>query len=296
LPNNSGTGGNALASVDCLTATACTGVGDAVVDGVDQTLVETGAGEPAVTTTTSFDDSSAGVTYDTWSSVADPTANGGTYVMSGTKAAKATFTFSGSQVTWVTRKGPNQGIAAVTIDGVKEAAVNLYSKTAQAVDQTYSGLAAGTHTLVVTVTGRKAAASTGTNVAVDAFTVGATTVQEYSSAISYDSWRDVALAAAFDGSYHVNQKGGATATFVFSGTSVQWITATGPSFGTAVVTIDGVNEGTVDLYAAKTQRQVAESYGSLSAGTHTIVIAPTGSHNTLSAGGSVVIDGFTVGS
>jgi hypothetical protein len=296
MSSDSGTGGNALASVDCTTATACTAVGDAVNEGVDQTLVETGAGEPAVTTTATFDDSSAGVTYDTWSSVADATANGGTYVMSGTKTAKATYTFSGPQVTWVTRKGPNQGIAAVTVDGVKEAGVNLYSKTAQAFDQTYSGLAAGTHTLVVTVTGRRAVASSGTNVAVDAFTVGATTVQEYSSTISYDSWRDVALAAAFDGSCHVNQKGGASATFVFSGTSAQWITATGPSFGTAVVTIDGINEGTVDLYTAKTHRQVAETYGSLSAGTHTIVIAPTGSHNALSAGGSVVVDGFTVAS
>lgn len=296
MSSNSGTGGNALASVDCVSATACTGVGDAVDEGVDQTLVETGAAEPAVTTTTTFDDSSTGVAYDTWGSVTDPTANGGTYVMSGTKTAKATYAFSGSAVTWVTRKGPNQGIAAVTIDGVKDAAVNLYSKTAQAFDQPYSGLAAGTHTLVITVTGRKAVASSGTNVAVDAFTVGATTVQEYSSTIGYDAWRDVALAAAFDGSYHVNQKGGATATFAFIGTSVQWITATGPSFGTAVVTIDGVDEGTVDLYSAKGHHQVAEAYGSLSPGTHTLVIAPTGSHNSLSTGGSVVIDGFTVGS
>jgi len=291
---DSGTGANALVGVSCFTSAACTAVGSWEEAGIDQTLVESGGG--ATPTATTFDDSSPSVTYDTWSSVKDASANGGTYATSGTKTAKATFTFSGGQVSWVTREGPDQGIANVTIDGAKQPSVNLYARKAQSLTKTYSGLAAGGHTIVIAVTGGKATASTGTNVAVDAFVVGGTTVQEYSSSVSYDSWREVSLSAAFDGSYRVNQKDGTCAIFVFTGTNVEWVTATGPSFGTAAVTIDGVDEGTVDLYAAKTHRRVGESYTGLAPGTHVLVIAPTGSKDPLAVGGGVVVDGFAVDS
>src|SRR6202043_721068 len=62
---------------------------------------------------TTFQDSNVGVAFDSWTGVTDATANGGTYRTSPTKGGNARFTFSGTGITWVTRKGPGAGIASV---------------------------------------------------------------------------------------------------------------------------------------------------------------------------------------
>jgi hypothetical protein len=46
---------------------------------------------------------------------------------SGTRAATATFTFTGTQLAWVADRGANLGKAVIEIDGVKQGIVNLYS-------------------------------------------------------------------------------------------------------------------------------------------------------------------------
>jgi hypothetical protein len=263
-----------------------------VDSGIDQTLVETGAAPSPASTT--YDDSAVNVAFDTWVGVSNATASGGTYRISGTKSAKAAFTFSGSAVTWITRKGPDQGIASVTIDGILKGAVNLYSGSALASSVSYSGLASGTHKLVITVTGRKGATSTGTNVVIDAFAVGASTTQDFSSAVEYDAWRGAIVTAASGGTERVDVKVGATSTLNFTGTSVQWVTATGPSSGMASVTIDGVSRGTVDLYSSTVHHKVAETYSGLALGSHSVVITVLGTRNALSKGDGVVVDAFIV--
>ncbi len=87
--------------------------------------------------------------------------------------AKATFTFTGSEVVWVSRRAPNRGIAEVWVDGVKEATVDLYAarnQYRQAVFFKDFGTP-GTHKLEVRVLGLKNALSTGTWVDVDGFIV-----------------------------------------------------------------------------------------------------------------------------
>ena len=65
-------------------------------------------------------------------------------------------------------------------------------------------------------------------------------VDDTSPKVAYDSWAEAAATS----------KNGASVSLTFTGTSIQWTTATGPAFGMARVVIDGVNEGTLDLYAS----------------------------------------------
>jgi hypothetical protein len=82
-----------------------------------------------------------------------------------------TFTVNGD-VAWVSTLGPNMGIATVQVDNGPVQTIDLYSQTtkgAQVVWQT-AGLTRGVqHKVTVKVTGTRNAASTGTEVDIDAF-------------------------------------------------------------------------------------------------------------------------------
>ena len=80
------------------------------------------------------------------------------------------LTFTGVRVDWVTVTGPSEGKATLMIDGVSIGTVDLYSSAVhwKAV-KSYSGLAYGSHTIVVKVLGTKNAAANSTSVIVDAF-------------------------------------------------------------------------------------------------------------------------------
>ena len=244
---------------------------------------------------TTIDDGSPAVSYNGWGGVLDPTANGGAYRKSSVKGDKATWTSPiTTSLTWVTRTGPDQGNARVTIDGASKGTVDLYSASAQPLSKVFSGLVSKVHTVVINVLGTKNAASTGVGVAVDAFVSGATTDQESSTNIQYDGWSATVDAKASGGSYRSASVSTATAKLTFTGTSVDWITTMGTGCGEASVTIDGVSKGTVDLYGATKKWQVPFTYGGLSPGSHTIVIQVLGQKNASSTGNKVVVDGFRV--
>jgi len=289
-PDNGSTVDNVLYGVSCWDLGNCIAAGDYMPASNYQTLIEA----YAAPTTTTYDDTSPSVSFDSWKGFADPTANGGSYRSDAKKGATATFKFSGKGVTWVTRKGPDQGIAAVTIDGKTKGNVDLYASTAASFSQSYAGLTSKTHTLVIKVTGTKNASSSNTNVAIDAFIVGLTTTQETSPKVAYDSWTGTTSSSALDGSYRSDTKAKATASLSFVGTSVTWFTATGPSEGMASVTIDGVNQGTVDLYAPSIGWQIGEVYAGLTSGPHTVVVKVLGTKNAASAGAQIAVDGFIV--
>jgi N-acetylneuraminic acid mutarotase len=248
-----------------------------------------------VNTATTYQESSPAVFCDTWGGVINDAASGGTYRSSSAKGATASFHFSGTGVTWVTRIAADQGIASVSIDGVSKGSFDLYASTPQnQVPETFSGLTSAAHKITIKVTGTKNAASTGTGVAVDAFIVGSTTIQDSSPKVAYDTWAGATSKSASGGAYRVSGKANATCGLTFSGTSVQWITATGPAYGEAEVIIDSVNKGTVDLYSPSVHWQVAETYAGLLSGTHTIVVKVLGIKNASSTGTKVVIDAFVV--
>jgi hypothetical protein len=85
---------------------------------------------------------------------------------------RATFTFTGTSVSWIGYRGPLTGMARVILDGnVISDAFDTYAATdaPQTTLFTVRGLTAGSHTLAIEVTGSKNPASAGVSIIVDAF-------------------------------------------------------------------------------------------------------------------------------
>jgi len=142
------------------------GVASRIANYMDQ-LIKKGS----VDTVTRFEDDSTGIQYTgNWSSIADGGASGGTVKQSSTIGDSASFTFTGSSITWYATKDSSQGIAEVWIDGVKKADVDLYSNTVENKQAVFSiqGLSYGTHTVEIKVTSNKNDGSSGYSVNIDA--------------------------------------------------------------------------------------------------------------------------------
>jgi GH25 family lysozyme M1 (1,4-beta-N-acetylmuramidase) len=123
-----------------------------------------------------------------------------------------------------------------------------------------------------------------------------TEVEQGSPAIAY-TWRQVRAPRAYGRSYVVERSAGATATFAFTGRSVTWYTAEGPTQGKASVSIDQHRRGTFDQYDSAWHVRVPRSFRHLGPGEHTITIRVLGVKGS-SAGTDtqVVVDAFAMGS
>jgi hypothetical protein len=243
-----------------------------------------------------FQDTDHSLRYDGWRTLFHKTSLGGAHRMSHVRGNTATFrTPKVRSVAWLTRRGPSQGKARVTIDGHPKGTFNLYSPTPSARSITFDRLALRAHTVKVKVLGAKDASSNGTWVAVDGFEVkvGSSITQESSPRIRYDSWAGVTKPAASGGSYRQSSSPSARTSLDFTGRTIKWITATGPAYGRARVVIDG-KAHTVDLYRPTRHWKVALSYTGLAKGRHHITVRPLGTKNPSSRSKSIVVDAFVV--
>lgn len=100
----------------------------------------------------------------------------GTESFAHTAGATMSVDFNGSAVRLIGPKGPNGGIADISIDGAKVASIDTYAPAKQYAQVLFTDttLPAGQHTLTVGVTGTKDAVSTDSVVSVDAADLHAT--------------------------------------------------------------------------------------------------------------------------
>jgi alpha-amylase len=96
----------------------------------------------------------------------------GTAAESNTVGAQASFTFNGRGVRWIGVRGPQTGIARITLDGQVVDDIDTYAVTEslQHVDYVVTGLSSGTHTIGIEVLGKNPM-STNFWVLIDAFDV-----------------------------------------------------------------------------------------------------------------------------
>ena len=124
------------------------------------------------------EDHSDGATRYAWASTAFGGASDLSYSFSAAHDSATAFTFSGSAIIWQYVRRSDGGIARVWIDGVDKGTVDQYGRRRKrrgapfADSVTYSGLPAGTHTILIVNTGEKSPVSYGTVVTSDAFVVG----------------------------------------------------------------------------------------------------------------------------
>ncbi len=91
----------------------------------------------------------------TWMTYADPSMSGGGNHFSGTTGAFAAVEFTGTDVTFISTKGPNRGLAEIWLDGEYQATVNEYDPAVIYQQELWSksGMPPGTHTLRVVALG-----------------------------------------------------------------------------------------------------------------------------------------------
>src|SRR5438105_3388892 len=99
--------------------------------------------------------------------------SGGTAAVSSSAGSHATLLFTGTGVSWIGLRGPQTGIARVSLDGVQAADVDTYAaaEQLQAVLFARNGLTADLHFLTIDVTGTMNPAATDAFIVVDAFDV-----------------------------------------------------------------------------------------------------------------------------
>jgi hypothetical protein len=213
-----------------------------------------------------------------------------------TAGETVTVSFRGNEIKWIGYKGPDGGIATVQLDGGTAVEVDTYSPTPKIQEVLYTATATtdGAHTLTITATGNKNAASSAARIVVDAFDVMTTAVraEENNPAVAYTGFWDRNTARVFsEGAAARAHDAGASVTFTFTGTSVSWIGARKSNGGgTAKVYLDGVFMQTVTLretYPTEAYQVVNFRVDGLPAGRHTLKIEANGD-------GHLYVDAFDV--
>jgi PKD repeat protein len=296
-----------------LTAIAADAAGNQTTSAAVTVTVANGA-SPA---TTRFEEDHAAVSAapaGAWARVGPEVAafSGGTAGAANASGATATFTFSGTAVSWIGLKCNACGIATVSLDGAAPVTVDTAgpgapgSALASEAVFSASGLdPAASHTLVITVTGETS--SSNAYVIVDAFDVAgasggaATRIEETGPGVSAaGAWtlRGAETAAFSGGSAGSANAAGSSLTLDFTGTAVSWIGLKCSACGIATVAIDGGEANAVDTAgpAAPGSPGLASepvfSASGLAAGSHRLLITVTGTTST--GGAHVIVDAFDV--
>jgi len=227
-----------------------------------------------------------------------------------TADASVTLPFRGTAISWIGYRGPDGGTALVQVDGGAPVEVDTYSPSVKYQAEVFkaTGLADANHTLKITATGQRNAASGATRIVVDAFEV-MTPGRRYEethpsitmSVLPPDAppddiphWNSNPGRVWSEGRTATSNRTGATLTFRFTGTSVSWIGCQKSSAGgMANVYIDGVLVRQVRL----TQRYPIEGYqmtvfrqDGLADGPHELTIEVTSCDKC----SYVVVDAFDV--
>lgn len=229
-----------------------------------------------------------------------PTEPIGSWKRTGTRAFEVTsdvfdstysFHFDGREAKIIGAFGPDQGMAAFSVDGGAEADVELYESTRKddAVLFATPLLPAGEHTLRVRVMRFKHPASTGYAVTLshaDA-SIPPLSINDNATGVGesrfqfHGSWSyQKGALNSFGGDSHTSYSAGDFYIVPFRGRAVRVYGTLSPSSGTAAFSVDGERETEIDLYS-QVKREDHFEYASpqLTSGPHVLKVRLTGERN-----------------
>lgn len=166
------------------------------------------------------------------------------------------LTFEGEWVGVGFREGSNGGIVEVFIDGVRQPDIDTYSPYGSSEYEVYSGLGAGTHTILLRNSSERNPLSSRNRIHFDFIDVWDGTplptgdieedVLQVYSTWNWSNWEN---AVASDGHARID---GTQRWFPFAGESVSYRAIGGTWAGEVAIRIDGELQGYYDLYATET--------------------------------------------
>ncbi|MCW2951740.1 MAG: hypothetical protein JWQ48_910 [Conexibacter sp.] len=222
-----------------------------------------------------------------------------------TSTPKASWTFTGGQVSWLAKLGPDQGKATVKIDGVTDATIDLYAPdddnwSIPVYTKTFP--TNGTHTIEVVESGTTGGRASGHAINVDGFqalTNAASVKEDGDSAVAYagSGWSTASSTASSGGVAHVSAHAGDTATVTFTGRRITWVGRLCPACGKADVSLDGTFAARVDTYGYRGPdvAQAALYQATFpTGGTHTLTVEVLGERNYDATAAIVQVDSFQV--
>ena len=121
-----------------------------------------------------IEQSNAAMTYTGhWYSNNSTGLSGGSGTLAMDAGARATLSFTGSGVSWLTYQDQWSGVARVYIDGEMKTTLDNYASPARTGISAYSinGLSPGAHTITIEATGSRNGSAQGSWVWIDAFDV-----------------------------------------------------------------------------------------------------------------------------
>jgi hypothetical protein len=176
------------------------------------------------------------------------------------------FTFNGTDIEWISGRGPDRGVVEITIDGVSQGTVDL-SKGNGNFQMVFakSGLPRGNHSITGTKRG-------GAVMTVDAFKVSEL-INDGDSDVNFPTttWHDSGRAKLTGpwegrGDHFMN---GSAYSFTFEGTGVEISAAADYGWADMLVTLDGKPNSTVRVSTDQPKRNVVKIEG-LAHGSHTV--------------------------
>ena len=233
--------------------------------------------------------------------------SGGNAVLTNTRGARVSITFTGSGISWIGVQDGWAGLATVYLDGTMKV-VNTYGNGGyQRALFTANGLSSGPHTLSIEVTHERGPNTDGSWIWIDAFDIengepvpgglaaSAGRVEENNAALVYlGRWFANTNPAHSGGYATLAMDAGSVMTINFNGTGISWLAYRDEWSGIARVYVDGVEKSTIDNYLSPAAQRVVYSLGGLPSGSHSLTIEVTGSHNQSSRGSWVWLDAFDV--
>jgi len=129
---------------------------------------------PASPANTTVDQTHASATWSAgWGTASGSKHVGGSHKAASARQSTVKFKFDGNAVTWIGKKAPSYGHAAVYLDGVYKGKVDLYRSAAAYRQELWSSgrIGSGSHELEIRVLGSHSSKSTGNAVSVDAFRI-----------------------------------------------------------------------------------------------------------------------------
>jgi hypothetical protein len=226
-----------------------------------------------------------------WLRFKTPDAFGGAFRAEKAKDMVATYRFSGDEITWLTRVGPKDGVATLSVDGKYLGVVDNSAPTQRfGVERTFRGFGSGSHLLVIRVAGSGGKDGRGPWVVIEGFK---SALGEAADGAATYRWSNEAWKGASGKRVSRSATKGAEIRVSFWGGGIDWWAAVGPEEGIAEVLVDGKRYRSVDN-SAKTRSTVRRRVVGLDAGVHVLKIRVTGKTGSDGRGRKVSVDRFSV--